>query len=163
MVVAALVIVFLLAREAGWIKPADRNTTTPPSRQPEIRPPQIGSDAIVADPAGGAAVEAAFRLRRSDVWIEATGVIVKLLPDDRDGEAHQKMLVRVDGGDNTTILVAHSLEAADRIPAREGDRIRFRGEYEWTDKGGTLHFTHAPKFDRKEPGGWIDFAGERYE
>jgi hypothetical protein len=61
------------------------------------------------------------------------------------------------------VLIAHNHEAAGRVPVKEGESIRFRGEYEWTEKGGTVHFTHAPKQKRRDPGGWVEHGGRRYE
>jgi hypothetical protein len=124
-------------------------------------PPPTAATPISAS--GASEIQNAFRDRRSDLWVEASGVVVKLLPDDRDGEPHQKLLVRIDDADDLTVLIAHNLNAAQRVPVHEGDHLRFRGEYEWTDKGGTVHFTHAPEQQRREPGGWIDFNGDRFE
>lgn len=90
-------------------------------------------------------------------------MVVKLLPDDQEGAAHQKMLVRIDDASDLTVLLAHNIDAAKRVPAKEGDHLRFRGEYEWTEKGGTVHFTHAPEQQRRDPGGWIEHDGVRYE
>lgn len=102
-----------------------------------------------------------FRKKQSDTWVEATGTIKKMLPDDTDGDKHQRFIVKL--STNIEILIAHNIDTAPRVPAGEGDAISFRGEYEWTEKGGTVHFTHAPKFSRKTPGGWIDYKGKRYE
>jgi hypothetical protein len=109
----------------------------------------------------------AFAARQSNVWVETSGLVQKLLADDtetRDGsDKHQRFLVRTDDG--VTVLVAHNLGAAERVPAKVGDRVQLRGEYEWSDKGGTIHFTHSPKYKTRDPNksGWIEHAGIRYE
>ena len=108
-----------------------------------------------------------FREQRSDTWVETRGVVERVLPDDRDtadgSSMHQRLIVRTDDGVN--ILVAHNICTSDRVPAKPGDRLTLRGEYEWTEKGGTLHFTHRPKFATQDAtrSGWIDHAGRRYE
>ncbi|MDX2147642.1 MAG: DUF3465 domain-containing protein [Planctomycetota bacterium] len=106
-----------------------------------------------------------FRERRSNVWVEAAGRVERVLADDSTGSPHQRFIVKVEGG--PTVLVAHNLEGSDRVPAQPGDLVRFRGEYEYTDRGGTVHFTHRPMFGRKKDvataGGWIDHKGTRYD
>lgn len=154
-----LVLGALLAHRAGWIDigeaPGGSDRRPAPVEAGREGGPPVGIGA-------GGDIETAYRERRSDVWVEASGVVFKLLPDDRDGDPHQKFLVRVDGS-KLTVLIAHSLNAAERVPVRDGDRLRFRGEYEWTEKGGTIHFTHAPEFERRDPGGWIEHDGKRIE
>ena len=61
-----------------------------------------------------------------------------------------------------TVLVSHNIDLAPRVPAEEGDVILVRGQYEWNDRGGVLHWTHHDPKDWRE-GGWIEFEGERYE
>ncbi|MBB6428553.1 DUF3465 domain-containing protein [Algisphaera agarilytica] len=101
------------------------------------------------------------RRKKSDVIITDTGVIVHVLPDDNEGSRHQRFLVEVDHTD-ITIKVAHNIDLAPRVPAREGDRLIFKGEYEYNDLGGALHWTHHdPK--KWRPGGWIEHEGKRYE
>jgi hypothetical protein len=151
---AGVVIVFLLLLAADRL-----GIITIPRGDRRAAPTSQRSDPV--GHAGSSGVQGAFAAKRSDVWIEDEGEVVKLLADDTEGVAHQKFLVRI--GDSLTVLVAHSLAAAERVPVREGDRVRFRGEYEWTEKGGTVHFTHAPEQARREPGGWIEFGGRRYE
>ncbi len=108
-----------------------------------------------------------FREQRSDTWVETRGVVERLLPDDLDthdgSDTHQRLILRTDDG--ISILVAHNICTSDRVPAKPGDRLTLRGEYEWTEKGGTLHFTHKPKFATRDASraGWIDHAGRRYE
>lgn len=110
---------------------------------------------------------ALFAAKQSDTWIETQGRVERLLADDREtrdgSDMHQRFLVRTDDG--VTVLVAHNLDAARRVPAKVGDRVALRGEYEWTDKGGTIHFTHAPKYATTDENkrGWIEHGGVRYE
>jgi hypothetical protein len=121
-----------------------------PSNRP---PPRSGRDE--------SPVARLFAEGRSDEIITDAGVVVHVLPDDNDGSRHQRFLVEVDRTD-ITIKIAHNLDLAPRVPAREGDRLTFKGEYEWNDLGGALHWTHHdPK--RWREGGWIDHEGKRYE
>ncbi len=99
--------------------------------------------------------------RQSDAIITDSGVIVKVLPDDLEGSRHQRLLVEVDRG-RVTIKVAHNIDLAPRVPAREGDHLTFHGEYEWNALGGALHWTHHDPKQWRE-GGWIEHKGKRYE
>jgi hypothetical protein len=109
--------------------------------------------------AGDAAIEGAIREKRSGVVVETAGTVVKLLPDDRVGSRHQRFLLELASGH--TVLVAHNIDLAPKIPLREGGRIRIRGQFEWNAKGGVLHWTHHDPNGRR-PGGWIDWEGQRY-
>ena len=85
---------------------------------------------------------------------------MKVLPDDNKGSRHQKALLRLSNGH--TVLLAHNIDLADRVPYEEGDTIKVRGEYEYSEKGGVVHWTHhAPRGNH--PPGWIEFQGKRYE
>ena len=110
-------------------------------------------------PATGA-VATAFQQGRSDVILEDAGRIVKVLPDDNKGSRHQRFLV--DMGTNT-ILIAHNIDLAPRVDnIREGTQIRFKGEYEFNDKGGVVHWTHHDPGGRHE-GGYLEYQGQRYQ
>ena len=106
-------------------------------------------------------VAAAFAARESDRILVDDGTVIKVLSDDNDGSRHQRFIVQIQRG--LTVLVAHNIDLAPRVAGlREGDRVRFKGEYEYTDKGGVVHWTHHdPKGWRD--GGWIEHRGERYE
>ncbi len=112
---------------------------------------------------GAAAPDAlllAIRDRRSDVVVETQGPVVHLLPDDTRGSRHQRFLVDV--GAERAVLVAHNIDLAPRIDAlRKGDHVRLRGEFEWNDKGGVIHWTHHDPGGRR-PGGWIEHQGRTY-
>ena len=99
--------------------------------------------------------------RQSDQIITDTGIIVKCLPDDNEGSRHQRLLVEVDRTD-ITIKVSHNIDLAPRVVCREGDRIKFKGEYEYNDLGGVVHWTHHDPKKWRE-GGWIEVNGQRVE
>ena len=106
-------------------------------------------------------VKRAFEQHQSNVQVEGQGVVTKLLRDDNDGSRHQRFILLVAHGQ--TVLVAHNIDLAPRIDTlREGDVVRFYGEYEWNDKGGVLHWTHHDP-QRRHAGGWLEHAGRRYE
>ncbi len=93
-------------------------------------------------------------------WTVVQGEVIKNLPDDTKGSQHQKFLVRV--ANDITLLVAHNIDLAPRVPVREGDRVTMRGEYAWNNRGGVIHWTHHDPRGKKE-GGWIEVGGKRYE
>ena len=103
---------------------------------------------------------AAIRERRSYAIVQSRGEVIKLLPDDNEGARHQKFLVRLAGGE--TVLIAHNLDLADRLPVRERDTIEFKGEYIWNDRGGVVHWTHHDPAKRHEAG-WVRVGGKTYD
>ena len=113
-----------------------------------------------------AAIHELFRAERSDVVVVVQGRVQRVLEDDTQGSRHQRFIVRVADpydsvSDPVTLLVAHNIDLAPRVPLESGDELLLRGEYEWNDRGGVLHWTHHdPDGDR--PGGWIELDGERY-
>ena len=84
---------------------------------------------------------------------------MRLFHDDDPGSRHQRFVVSVPGGQ--TLLIAHNAELGERIPLGLGDRIRFRGLYEWNDLGGLVHWTHTDPLGELE-GGWVEFRKRRY-
>lgn len=97
----------------------------------------------------------------SDKMVVVEAVVVKCLKDDLEGSAHQKFIVELQSGQ--TLLVAHNIDLADRINTlQEGDLVLIKGEYEWSDKGGVIHWTHHDPANIHE-GGWIEHSGIRYE
>lgn len=92
-------------------------------------------------------------------WIEASGIVRRLLPDDNDGARHQRFVLDLRNGQ--TVLMAHNIDLADRIPLGLGDRVRFRGVYEWNDLGGLVHWTHHDPLGIEE-GGWVRYRRREY-
>ena len=95
----------------------------------------------------------------SGSWIDVRGNIVRLLPDDVDGDRHQRLILNAGG--EQTILIAHNLDIADRVPASLGDRLFVRGMFEWNDLGGLVHWTHRDPMGVEE-GGYIEYRNKRY-
>jgi len=85
---------------------------------------------------------------------------VKLLPDDNDGSRHQRFILKV--GNGRTLLVAHNIDLAPRVPLSGSDSLSLRGRYEWNKKGGVLHWTHHDP-NKKIAGGWVEYKGRRYQ
>lgn len=114
---------------------------------------------VTAERGGDQAVAELYESRRSGVMVEVAGVVDRVLSDDREGSRHQRFIVRLTNG--RTLLVAHNIDLAPRVPLGEGDRIGVYGEYEWNEQGGVLHWTHHDPEGRR-PGGWVEFDGEQY-
>lgn len=96
----------------------------------------------------------------SDLIVEGTGKVIRLLEDDLEGSRHQRFIVRLD---TYSVLVVHNIDLSPRIERlRQGDLISFKGEYEWNEQGGLVHWTHKdPK--AWHPDGWIEHNKQRYE
>jgi hypothetical protein len=103
----------------------------------------------------------AFDQHESDLQVEGTGRVSRLLSDDNDGDRHQRFVLELKTGQ--TILIAHNIDLAPRIISLEvGDEIGFFGEYEWNEKGGTIHWTHRDP-NRHHTAGWIKHEGRVYQ
>ena len=101
----------------------------------------------------------AFQNRVSDIMVEASGRVVRMLPDDNEGSRHQKFILRI--SEDMTLLISHNIDLAERAPVFDGTVVAFRGEYEWNDRGGVVHWTHHDPRGKRQ-GGWLEVAGRRY-
>ena len=155
-IVVILVMAVLIWIGRDKLGPGDGGDAT------DSNPRSGGITTTDAPRSGGAtgAVERAFADRASEVMVEASGRIKKMLPDDNEGSRHQRLIVELSSGH--TVLISHNIDLAPRVPADEGDTIRFYGQYEWSDQGGVVHWTHHDPKKWRE-GGWIEHAGRRYE
>lgn len=106
-----------------------------------------------------AALKQAFAQKQSHVWLEGSGIVKKLLPDDNKGSRHQRFLVSV--SPEQTLLFAHNIDLALRADLNVGDQVMFRGEYIYNPKGGIMHWTHHDPHGKH--GGWIKVNGQTYE
>lgn len=122
-----------------------------------------GGNFIDTPPAGQGAdadIERLIQARAVRTWVEAAGSVSRILPDDREGSQHQRFILRLESG--RTLLVAHNIDLARRVPVQVGESVRLRGRYEWNDKGGVIHWTHHDP-DNREAGGWVEHNAVRYQ
>jgi hypothetical protein len=103
----------------------------------------------------------AYRDRISDIQVSDQGVVIRTLPDDRDGYRHQRFILELSSGQ--TLLISHNIDLAPRIPSlKSGDTVQFKGEYEWNEQGGVIHWTHHDPNGSHE-GGWLKHNGRTYQ
>ena len=115
-----------------------------------------------ASSATNSAISTAYHQHMSDLIVEGTGTVERLLSDDNIGSRHQRFIVRLSPAH--TVLVSHNIDLAPYIKdMREGDEVSFKGEYEWNELGGIVHWTHLDPRGNDHPDGWIDYRGDRYE
>jgi len=109
---------------------------------------------------GVEALARAFDDHASGLGVEGAGTVERLLADDEDGSRHQRFILRLASGQ--TVLVAHNIDVAPRVAGlRVGDVVGFRGVYEWSRQGGTVHWTHHdPSGDHAA--GWLRHGGNVY-
>ncbi|MDA1063155.1 MAG: DUF3465 domain-containing protein [Proteobacteria bacterium] len=93
-------------------------------------------------------------------WIEDSGFVRRLLSDDNEGSRHQRFILQLK--DREKLLIAHNIDLAERVPIGIGDRVRFRGMYEWNELGGLVHWTHHDPLGA-EDGGWISYRRKTYQ
>ena len=121
-----------------------------------------GSDSLPGTPPlqDGDSLVRLYQEQRSGEMVEGGGVVEQVLQDDNDGSRHQRFILRLESGQ--TLLVSHNIDLASRLAELEtGDRVLFRGQYEWNDRGGILHWTHHDPSGSRH-GGWLQHLGTTY-
>ena len=94
-----------------------------------------------------------FVNHKSNLQVYGTGIVISILPDDRDGSHHQRFIIELKS--KQTLLITHNIDLSTRIFALSiNDRIEFFGEYEWNAKGGVIHWTHHDPLEI-HVNGWI--------
>ncbi|QEY24264.1 DUF3465 domain-containing protein [Neisseria animalis] len=139
--------------------PAEQNgQVTQHSAQSQTRqPPQDYADQRSAE----RILQQAYEQKQSDVQVQGSGKVIKTLPDDNKGSRHQRFILKLSSGQ--TLLVAHNIDLAEKIKGlKKGDTVSFYGEYEWTEQGGVIHWTHHdPRGNHVD--GWLEHNGKRYQ
>ena len=100
-----------------------------------------------------------FGKRDTGTWIEVKGLVRRLLSDDDDGSRHQRFIIDI--GNRMTLLIAHNINLAKRVPIGMGDRVHVRGMFEWNDLGGLVHWTHHDPLG-VEDGGYMQYRRRDY-
>jgi len=110
---------------------------------------------------GDALLARAFEEQAHNLLVEGQGTVSRLLTDDTRGDKHQRFIVTLASGQ--TLLVTHNIDIAPRVNSLEvGDTVAFKGEYEWNDEGGVIHWTHHDP-DGTHEAGWIQHNGEIFQ
>ena len=106
-------------------------------------------------------IEKAYHDKQSNIQVEGSGKVIRILSDDNNGSRHQRFLLKLPS--KLTLLVAHNIDLSKKIEnLKEGDEVEFYGEYEWNNKGGVLHWTHHdPK--KKHKDGWLKHKNVIYK
>ncbi|PKG76011.1 DNA-binding protein [Shewanella sp. Choline-02u-19] len=116
------------------------------------------SSAVAADEQQ---ISQAFSQQRSGIQVQSAGVVSRLLPDDNKGSRHQRFIITLSSGQ--TLLIAHNIDLAAKIDSLKiGDRVLFKGEYEYNDRGGVVHWTHHDPKGR-HVAGWLKHQGQTYQ
>lgn len=153
LVVTRLLLLVLLA--ASLMGPAAFGCAAP------VDDAASGGSPSSATATGDAAFAEGFRDRAHDVEVEGQGTVERILDDDTEGDRHQRFVVRLASGQ--TLLIAHNIDVAPRVEdLRVGDTVEFGGVYEWSEEGGTVHWTHHDPDGSHAPG-WIRHGGRTYE
>lgn len=159
-VLAGVVLLALALREGiGWFSAPAGTRVDASSSAPDNSAGSHATDPTGDRVAGEIAVVAAFRERRSGLVVEVEGTVERELEDDLRGSRHQRFVLRLFGGH--TLLIAHNIDLAPRVPVASGDAVAVRGEYEWSERGGVLHWTHHDPGGQRA-GGWIRHGGREY-
>lgn len=129
-----------------------------------VTAPPLGTvleDEAASASTGDAILARAFAERLSGLEVEGQGTISRLLVDDTDGDKHQRFIVTLASGQ--TLLIAHNIDIAPRVASLQvGEMIFFKGEYEWNEQGGLIHWTHHDP-DYRHEAGWIVYRSRTYQ
>lgn len=105
-------------------------------------------------------IQALYESQQSGVMVRTTGNVIRILADDNDGSRHQRFIL--DTPQQVSVLVAHNIDLAQRVPIQERDQVSIYGQYEWSAKGGVIHWTHHdPKKIHLD--GWILHNNVKYK
>jgi hypothetical protein len=103
----------------------------------------------------------AYENNKSNIQVQSSGKVIRILKDDNRGSRHQKFILQLVSGQ--TILIAHNIDLAPKVNSiAKGDTVQFYGEYEWNQKGGVVHWTHQDP-NRHHINGWLKHKGKMYQ
>lgn len=146
-----IVMVFLIAAYLGLDFKQKQNTTNGSALPPS-------TNLVIDDQQK---IMQAYQQQRSNIQVQAQGTIKAILPDDNHGSRHQKMILQLENG--LTVLIAHNIDLAPKIEGlKKGDKVEVYGEYEYSPKGGVIHWTHHDP-QGKHIDGWLKYQGRMYQ
>lgn len=109
---------------------------------------------------GHLAVEKAYYDGVSNLLVEVDGETIRLLAPSPGDSRLQRFLIRMANGQ--VLQINHLNSGKESIPLKVGDKITARGEYSWTETGGTIHDT-SRDFSLARRHGWIEHKGKKYK
>ncbi|MCL1059620.1 DUF3465 domain-containing protein [Shewanella gelidimarina] len=137
------------------------NRVSPPNSSGAYSSSAYISSVVAADEQHEQQICQAFSQQQSGIQVQSAGVVSRLLPDDNKGSRHQRFIITLSSGQ--TLLIAHNIDLAAKIDSLKiGDRVLFKGEYEYNDRGGVVHWTHHDPKDR-HVAGWLKHHGQTYQ
>jgi len=105
-------------------------------------------------------ITSAWHKKSSNLLVEVDARVVLLLPNRDDIKKLQRFLVELENGHR--LEVAHDLELSENVPVGVSSLIRLKGEFDYNENGGLIHWTHADPAGNRD-GGWIEHNDMRYD
>lgn len=97
--------------------------------------------------------------KKAGVTVSHWGTVTRLNPDGDTSSKLQKFTVMLENGH--VLLFAHDTSIAPPVPMAAGERIDFKGRYDWNSLGGLVYRTHHdPQMSLED--GWIKHNGKVY-
>lgn len=109
---------------------------------------------------GNHVAEKAFYDHHSDLMVEVSGEVVRILGKEGDDKRLQWFQMRTPEGQY--LLVGHDNGLANPIPLSARDSVIVRGIYQWTESGGTIRGTHKDNTLARRHG-WVEHKGKKYQ
>ena len=156
----AIAVAFVYAAARGVSHSRAPRDVSPPSAAPAPSSSPAAPTSAPPSASDNSVIAQAYVAHESDVPVRGNGTVTRLLPDDTQGDHHQRFLVRLPSGQS--VLIVHNIDIAPRVQGlRVGEPIEFEGEFVWNDKGGLIHWTHHDPSGRHRAGG-IQYGGRTY-
>jgi hypothetical protein len=110
-----------------------------------------------------AALCSAYHNGRSGVEVIADGRVTNILGVAQGRVSpHEGFLMRLDSGCDVVVRVEANTDLTGVFPIDRGDRVVVKGEYEYYQRGGVIHWTHRDPRGRHE-GGYVQLGARTYQ
>ncbi len=104
----------------------------------------------------------AYAAGRSHVEVVADGTVTRVLGMQAGRVSpHEGFLMRLASGCAVVVRVEANTDFTGPIPIAAGQHVVVKGEYEYYQLGGVIHWTHRDPRGRHE-GGYIEAGGRQY-
>ena len=125
--------------------------------RPDPQPPQVIAASMAAQ--HEELIDLISR-RKTNRFVQAGGlVVVKLLPDQRINQPHQRFVVELSDGKLVTAI--YNLAMCPRVPVAVGDVVTLAGDFIWSQQRPIIHWLHHDP-EGKRPAGFVELKGRRY-